>query len=399
MTHAAPFSALAVAASAATGDRLPYQLHVVASHSWGTGTIPWVADTDGDGWDEVLGGNPELAQICPIPFEDGTYLEQDQLNLAPDNTSWHNVVYLGPMNIDGGAQFVFLAPGDVDGDGRDEIAFGADAPANGTEANGTNDTESYVGVLDDDGSLPWMERTGGIATQSYVVLVDLDDDGRLELVSGAPPNQDAKPVVSTVAAWDAVSGTERGTIAVPRRITPLFPGRTRRGEQRVVFTCRGPNVYALGWRDGAPAIVAQAETEWDCWGGSVVSMESVFGLRGDAFLVGLKDGTLAIFDMEARLLAAHPRLGIPVFHYPEFLGLYREDKGEEWLCGISDQVYLFDLVKSPFPWSLFWLVTSVAFVSAVVTAYSVSPPIRERTTSGMLRALAPLMPWAAAERT
>lgn len=40
--------ALATTASAADGERLPYQLHVVASHSWG-------ADTDGDVLDKELG--------------------------------------------------------------------------------------------------------------------------------------------------------------------------------------------------------------------------------------------------------------------------------------------------------------------------------------------------------
>ncbi|MFH1501700.1 MAG: ATP-binding protein [Candidatus Eisenbacteria bacterium] len=481
---------LAIVAAAAEGGRLPFQLEVVNSHSWGEGTSGWVADMNGDGLDEVVGGNEELGQICPIRLVDGTYLEAGQLNLPINDESWHEVIYLGPQNVDddpadefllsavvndtlwlfcyevgkrlehrfpiisgesrnrepwwdgkvrrvcrvelgdgghgfavtvgadmdllpravllfdstfetalwrhdGGAQFRSLEAADVDGDGRDEIVFGTSAPSNGADANGTNDGESYVGVLDDDGTLLWLEPMGGGSTDTHIAVADLTGDGRSEVVSGTTPDLDTEGAASIVAVWDGASGGSLGRVRVPQRVDGLFPGRARNGNARVFFGNRGFSLLALGLEDGAAALVASVEFEARTRAQGCVTVD---GVGGDCVLAGMEDGRLAVCDASLRLLAEHRPLRPPLFPLSEFLGQYREADGRVWLCGISDRVYLFDLVRSPIDWGLVWLIAAVAAGSAFVTAISVSGTLRGRLAGAGLAALAPLMPWAAAER-
>ncbi|MBD3348120.1 MAG: hypothetical protein GF400_02855 [Candidatus Eisenbacteria bacterium] len=480
----------APAAAASHGGRLPFELVVVNSHTWGKGTEAWIADMDGDGLDELVGANEELAQVCPIRFVGETYLEAGQINLPIADESLHEIAYLGPRDIDddgadefllsavrrdtlwllcyglgdgledrvavatgesisrepwwdgkvrdlcridlgerghgyavamgadmdllprgivmydaefesvlwsyeGGAQFRRVCGGDVDGDGREEVVFGSSSVSNGAEMNGTTDRLSYAGVIDDDGRLMWIHPGGGPSTDTHAITVDLTGDGRAEVVWATTPELESDDPVSTIAVRIGATGVPLGEVSVPGRVGRIFSGRTRHGEARAFFGNRGRRLFSVGIVEGETVVTETARLPGRGVGWGCVPVE---GVSGDCVLAGLRDGRLLVYDAGLRLLAQHWPRREPLFLEPPFLGLYREKEDEVLLCGISDSAYFFDLVRSPLDWGLVWLIVAVAGGSALATAVSVSPALRGRASRAIARGLAPLMPWAEAER-
>lgn len=82
-----------------------------------------------------------------------------------------------------GPQVVNYVIADVDGDGRDEIAFGTYAPDNGAEYNGTKDDNSFVFLLDGDGRLRWRKAIGPYFSGGAVNIDDMDGDGQKDIVA------------------------------------------------------------------------------------------------------------------------------------------------------------------------------------------------------------------------
>ncbi|MBI5242982.1 MAG: hypothetical protein HY922_04760 [Elusimicrobia bacterium] len=83
-----------------------------------------------------------------------------------------------------------LEAADIDGDGVKEVVFGSYAPANGAQApDGTDDSHSYVWVLDDKGKLRWKKEFGGHFTGVNIACRDLTGKGKPSIVA------------STSAAW------------------------------------------------------------------------------------------------------------------------------------------------------------------------------------------------------
>ncbi len=485
---AALILALASLASAREGERLPFLLEVVNSHAWGEGTEAWIGDMDGDGLDEAIGANPGLAQICPIRFVGGTYLEVSQFNLPRNPDEFSNVVYLGPLDIDddpaeeflvsavvhdtvwlfcydmierlrkipietgvsisrdpwwdgsvanvvrvelgnahgfavsvnvdhdrypreillfdstfehvlwryeGGAQFKTLVSSDVDGDGRDEVVFGTSSVSNGVEVNGTDDGHSYVGVLDDDGTLLWLKNVGETSTDARPVAVDLAGDGLPEIAATITPEIGDPDVRSTVAVWQGADGEPLGEVRIPARAGPPFAGQARDGRAYVCFSNGGGDVFELGLVDRQATIIRRAEMPAR---GDVQNCVSVDGVAGDCIFAGLENGRVLVYDSSLRLLAEHQPIRAPLFYEGLFLGRYRESPGVVRLAALTDKIYFFDLVRSPFDWAFFWIIVSVAAGSALVTALSVSRPFRWWVVRLLVAALTPIMPWAAAAR-
>lgn len=95
------------AGAAPAGQRLPFVLTVADSHTWGDETVPWVADMDGDGCDELVGANELTGTVCPVRLVEKTWVQTGQINVPVAREEWQ--------------PFSFVGPGDVDVDGADEF--------------------------------------------------------------------------------------------------------------------------------------------------------------------------------------------------------------------------------------------------------------------------------------
>ena len=87
---------------------------------------------------------------------------------------WH--YWIGPCLAD-----VILE--DINKDGKPEIIIGTYSPGNGSEANNTSDTESYVIVLDRKGKLLWQKPIGEYFTKTLIAVSDIDQDGKKEVIA------------------------------------------------------------------------------------------------------------------------------------------------------------------------------------------------------------------------
>jgi signal transduction histidine kinase len=82
------------------GRRLPYLLTPVGSHSWGAQAVPWIADVDGNGLDEIVGANETTGVVCPIRLVEKSYIEVGQINVPVDLASWQPFTFVGPADVD-----------------------------------------------------------------------------------------------------------------------------------------------------------------------------------------------------------------------------------------------------------------------------------------------------------
>ncbi|MGB9836367.1 MAG: ATP-binding protein [Candidatus Saccharicenans sp.] len=80
-----------------------------------------------------------------------------------------------------GCAFVDLRMADVDRDGKTEFIISGRSPHNGVSFNGTDDDHSYLICLGQNGRPKWIKSFGGYFTRLFFDLVDLDDDGELEI--------------------------------------------------------------------------------------------------------------------------------------------------------------------------------------------------------------------------
>ncbi|MBM4166953.1 MAG: hypothetical protein FJ218_08580 [Ignavibacteria bacterium] len=71
---------------------------------------------------------------------------------------------------------------DVNNDGKKEIYLSANAPSNGSIANGIDDFHSYVIALTENGTLLWKKILGNEISMSRVIISDIDMNGNDELL-------------------------------------------------------------------------------------------------------------------------------------------------------------------------------------------------------------------------
>lgn len=84
--------------------------------------------------------------------------------------------FIGPWIID----TIFT---DLDGDRRKEIVLSTFASFKGISCNNTSDLFSYAIVLDHKGEPLWQQETGDSQTYTHNIAADLDDDGKMEIIS------------------------------------------------------------------------------------------------------------------------------------------------------------------------------------------------------------------------
>ncbi len=96
---------------------------------------------------------------------------------------------------------------DVDGDGYEEIIFGSSAPGNGNEANNTDDSHSYVFVLDRYGKLLWKHTITGGFSDAIVRVADIDGDSKKEvIVTGKTSHAKDPNAADSLFIFDGKSG-------------------------------------------------------------------------------------------------------------------------------------------------------------------------------------------------
>jgi hypothetical protein len=83
---------------------------------------------------------------------------------------------------------------DLDGDGVEDIVCGGIAVANGkTVADGSDDQHSYIFAFSDGGELLWRTELAGAYSSAWVLLSDLNADGRPEILVRVQANESLHP--------------------------------------------------------------------------------------------------------------------------------------------------------------------------------------------------------------
>lgn len=121
-------------------------------------------DVDGDGKNELL-----------ISIEASFDLQPRGLAAIDPRTGhqlWSYLMGARPNNV----RIV-----DLDGDGIKEIAVGVASNNNGSFANGTSDTVTYVIVLSREGKKIWQREFGGYYSNTRIEVADFDSDTRQEI--------------------------------------------------------------------------------------------------------------------------------------------------------------------------------------------------------------------------
>jgi hypothetical protein len=92
---------------------------------------------------------------------------------------------------------------DVDADGVLDVVFGTYSPGNGNrESDGTDDMHCYVHAVTGRGKLLWIRPMGGYYTGAYPLAVDLDNDGRQEIVVRVEAGTDFRSEVGQLIRLD-----------------------------------------------------------------------------------------------------------------------------------------------------------------------------------------------------
>ncbi len=159
-------------------------------------TLPGGPDTRGDGgWDgnfRVIGPLTATGPDGPRPglliaSEAGYDIEPRGMRVLDAVTGDVLWTYLtGPKPI-----IHTISIADLDGDGSSEVIFGCTGVGNMTTQsfNGTQDDRAMVFVLNDDGALRWSVDMGPAPAGCDIALLDVEDDGRLEvLICGHLPH-------------------------------------------------------------------------------------------------------------------------------------------------------------------------------------------------------------------
>jgi nitrogen-specific signal transduction histidine kinase len=98
---------------------------------------------------------------------------------------------------------------DLNNDGKPEIVIGTYSPANGSEANNTSDTESYVIVLDRKGKLLWQNPIGEYFTFTQIGISDIDQDGKKEVIATQSSRKQESEEPDKIVILNGATGKEK----------------------------------------------------------------------------------------------------------------------------------------------------------------------------------------------
>ncbi len=97
---------------------------------------------------------------------------------------------------------------DLNGDNKPEIIIGTYSPGNGSEANSISDTESHLIVLNQKGKLLWQKKIGDVFSLSVFSLIDIDNNGKKELLIEESSRKGGKENPDKILILDGATGIE-----------------------------------------------------------------------------------------------------------------------------------------------------------------------------------------------
>lgn len=296
----------------------------------------------------------------------------------------------------GGAQIRRVLPVDVDGDGADEIVFGSSAPGNGAAAGGTTDWESHVGVVDGLGRTLWVESVGGASTDTYVAAVDLDGDGRDEVISLTTPELSEAEPRSRLVVWDGVHGVRLAETRVADRAHGLAVVEGRAGSTGRIFVSTSGGVVA-SYELMSGVLVQSARGELGV-PSEVTGVAEIPELGGTCVLIQSVGRKVSVYSLGLARLAEFAPPGQQPTVFPAFFGTYREAPGRTKLITAGGGLFLLDTVRlgAQLTTTLARVASGVASVLAL--ALVVSGRLRERARHALLLPLVSRLPGLSRDR-
>lgn len=98
---------------------------------------------------------------------------------------------------------------DLNNDGKPEIVIGTYSLANGSEANNTSDTVSYVIVLDRNGKLLWERKIGNYFTCTLIAVSDIDQDREKEVIATQSSSKGESEELDKIIIFEGNNGTKK----------------------------------------------------------------------------------------------------------------------------------------------------------------------------------------------
>jgi signal transduction histidine kinase len=303
----------AAGAAGAAEQRLPFVLTVADSHTWGEETVPWVADMDGDGCDELIGANETTGAVCPIRLVEKTWVQTGQINVPVRRGAWDPFTFVGTEDVDDDGADEFLVScvirdtlhlfcygpgggierdavilhgedreGDPGWDGRvrevRRVDLGGGRHALAVAAGADGDGVPRAVILFDSRLEREISRFEGGTQLRVLRPADLDGDGREEIVfaSAGPGNagevngtRGERPYAGALAVRAVEQGAERLQLLWlhegPADYTDaLVAVGDLTGDGRPEVVCATtPGTEAVTAREGAPKPVVSPLWVWD----------------------------------------------------------------------------------------------------------------------------------------
>lgn len=325
------------------------------------------SDEDGDGWRET------------VTFAIKTSLARYPRGVGRANIRTGELLWFTPF---AGIVSRQILAEDFDSDGENEYVGVFTAPCNGVSVDDMTDSEVWVAALDDDGTVMWKYRTGESSGQGWPYSVDLNADGRLEVLTWESYGVSTSPDTVWLRTWDGETGELRARWPNAGRISGIEPGGV--AAPRSVFICGEDGfVRRITW-DGGKLV---NDRSFDC--GEVlhgIGVLTVDPIPEPVVVVMGAEGTVCAFDLDLTLLGVlrtdelNGRLApVRSVTFPD------ETRGASVGIGPKRGLMLLEFSRSPFPT---WIIVTAAGVLLVLFCTAV-PTIRRRLLMLLRRTLIP----------
>ena len=326
-------------------------------------------DLDGDGRTDALA----LAANAGIT---GKPREVLFWNLEDGQVEWRLPTGATPT---GGSTVV-----DIDGDGRQELLLGLEAPGNGAEAGSWNDGHCYVIAVDVQGDTLWSRQLGGYSSNVELVANDLNGDGTVEVVTALHYHSELDAVRPELAVWRGSDGALLDTLRVGYPVNCVLIEDCEEG-RRIFAGASDGTLRRLSWHEDT----LEVESTLACRD-AVESMASVglHPLFDDwKLVVGTGKGTVAVLDEWLNPLAlVHVDETIEGNRHIRPTNVETPDGAAGGiLVRTTNKTHRYILTKKPLP---LWMRLLLPVLGAIASA-SVVPASRRASLAALRRWLLP----------